>query len=80
MDTKARPIHRLPTIVPLQMKVDFREQNFLFRRYRIDLVTDLAGLQAKTQVSKFLKGIPFFSKQRRKSYSRRDYCSLILLD
>lgn len=39
------------TIVPLKMKVDFREQNFLFRRHRIDLVTGLSGLQANTQVS-----------------------------
>ena len=38
-------------IVPLQMKVDFREQNFLFRRQRIDLVAGLAGLQVNTQVS-----------------------------
>lgn len=37
-------------IVPLQMKVDFREQNFLFRD-RIDLVTGLTVFQANTQVS-----------------------------
>lgn len=57
-------------IVPLQMKADLREEGFLFRRHRLDL-------QANTQPSYFPKDIPYFSKQARRGYSRRDHCTPI---